>query len=184
MRVICSSGHRFARTGEVDLKALNNCELVGFESSLRVRRKIDGFLAQHNVNVDVTMEFDNIDSIIRCVQANSGVTILPEAAVRKECADGSLRVVACKQMRLTRPLAIVVRKNGKLTAAADEFVSLLLGRSIDSVLAAKTARKPTPQPSGSKSVTADSSLQSDSSPVAGGTHASEPPKLARASVVA
>jgi DNA-binding transcriptional LysR family regulator len=184
MRVICSSGHRFARGGEIDLKTLNNCELVGFESSLRVRRKIDGFLAQHNVNVDVTMEFDNIDSIIRCVQANSGLTILPEAAVRKECADGSLRVVACKQMRLTRPLAIVVRKNGKLTAAADEFTSLLLGRSIDSLLAAKAVRKPTASTSGTKSDSASSPNASDTLGVSGGPHATEPPKLARASVVA
>jgi DNA-binding transcriptional LysR family regulator len=176
MRVICSSAHRLARGGEIDLKTLDNCELVGFESSLRVRRKIDGFLAQHNVNVDVTMEFDNIDSIIRCVQANNGVTILPEAAVRKECADGSLRVVACKQMRLTRPLGIVVRKTGKLTAAADEFASLLLGRSIDSATAAKTARKP--KASGVQSAIADTSV------VQGGTHVGDPSKLARASVVA
>jgi len=184
MRVICSSGHRFARAGEIDLKMLDNCELVGFESSLRVRRKIDGFLAQHNVNVDVTMEFDNIDSIIRCVQANSGVTILPEATVRKECADGSLRVVACKQMRLTRPLAIVVRKNGKLTAAADEFTSLLLGRSIESVLATKPTRQPTAVALGSPSGSSGSGGTPDSAPVKGGSHASDPPQLARASVVA
>jgi len=176
--VICSSAHRFARSGEIELKTLDNCELVGFESSLRVRRKIDGFLAQHNVNVDVTMEFDNIDSIIRCVQANSGVTILPEATVRKECADGSLRVVACKQMRLTRPLGIVVRKNGKLTAAADEFASLLLGRSLGSILAAKSDRKPKAVVSETQAGLADSSI------VQGGAHAAEPPKLARASVVA
>ena len=184
MRVICSSAHRFARSGEIDLKTLNNCELVGFESSLRVRRKIDGFLAQHNVNVDVTMEFDNIDSIIRCVQANSGLTILPEATVRKECADGSLRVVACKQMRLTRPLAIVVRKNGKLTTAADEFTALLLGRSIDSVLAAKATDKPVAAASGGQPGIADLSDAVDSSDVAVGAHTTEVSKLTRASVVA
>jgi hypothetical protein len=107
------------------------------------------------------------------------LTILPEATVRKECADGSLRVVACKQMRLTRPLGIIVRRSGKLTQAADEFSSLLLGRSIDSIVPAKPVRKPatsldaTPE---SHSLNPDRS-DSETSP-GGGT------KRARASVVA
>jgi DNA-binding transcriptional LysR family regulator len=137
MRVICAASHRFARAGEIDLSDLNGCELVGFESSLKVRRAVDAFLSRHAVSVDVTMEFDNIDSMIRAVQANAGLTILPEATVRKECADGSLCVVACKQMRLSRPLGLIVRRTGTLTRAADEFISLLLGRSLESAIAQK-----------------------------------------------
>jgi DNA-binding transcriptional LysR family regulator len=91
---------------------------------------VDSFLARNGVAVDVTMEFDNIDSMIRAVEANNAVSILPEATVRKETADGSLRVVACKQMKLTRPLGIIVKRSGKLTRAADEFASMLLGRPL------------------------------------------------------
>jgi DNA-binding transcriptional LysR family regulator len=140
MRVICAASHRFAKVGEIELADLEGCELVGFESSLKVRRAVDAFLARHSVNVDVTMEFDNIDSMIRAVQANGGLTILPEATVRKECADGSLCVVACKQMRLARPLGLIVRRTGKVTRAADEFISLLLGRPIESAIAQKSSR--------------------------------------------
>lgn len=141
MRVICAASHRLADVGEIDVSELEQAELVGFETSLKIRRVVDAFLARHGVSVDVTMEFDNIDSIIRAVQANRGLTILPESTVRKECADGSLRVVACKQMRFTRPLGIIVRRAGKLTRAADEFASLLLGRSLDSVTASKPVRR-------------------------------------------
>jgi len=140
MRVICAASHRFAQEREIELSALNGCELVGFESSLKIRRVIDAFLTRHAVNVDVTMEFDNIDSIIRAVQANAGLAILPEAAVRKECADGSLRVITCKQMRLARPLGIIVRRSGKVSRAADEFISLLLGRPIEAASPAKASR--------------------------------------------
>jgi DNA-binding transcriptional LysR family regulator len=140
MRVICAASHRFAKAGEIDLADLDDCELVGFDSSLKIRRVVDAFLARHGVNLDVTMEFDNIDSMIRAVQANAGLTILPEATVRKECADGSLRVVACKQMRLSRPLGLIVRRTLALSRAADEFSSLLLGRSIQSALAQKPLR--------------------------------------------
>ncbi len=126
MRVICSSAHRFADRSELDLQELHGCELVGFEPSLFVRRQIDAFLSQQHVTVDVTMEFDNIDTIIRCVQANASLAILPEAAVQKECAAGSLRVLHCPQLQLIRPLGIVIRKAGKPTAAAHAFTKLLL----------------------------------------------------------
>src|SRR5690606_27737667 len=81
---------------------------------------------------------------IRAVQANAGLTILPEATVRKECADGSLQVIACKQMRLARPLGVMVRRTGKVSRAADEFLSLLLGGSIESPLPAKALRNVDP----------------------------------------
>lgn len=139
MRLICAADHPFAKFPEVDLKQINGCELVGFGSSLKVRRAVDSFLVRNGVSVDVTMEFDNIDSMIRAVEANQGMSILPEATVRKETANGSLRVVACKQMKLTRPLGIIAKRAGKLTRAADEFASMLLGRAITS-----TDKPPTP----------------------------------------
>ncbi|RPH81523.1 MAG: LysR family transcriptional regulator [Planctomycetaceae bacterium] len=139
MRVISAAGHQFAGVGEIELSELDGQELVGFDASLRIRRVVDSFLSRHGVSVDVSMEFDNIDSMIRAVQANNGLAILPESTVRKECADGSLRIVACKRMQLTRPLGIVLRRAGGLTRAADEFTSLLLGRSIRPAVAAKRA---------------------------------------------
>jgi len=147
MRLICAAGHSFAKHSEIELSQLNSCELVGFDSSLKVRRSVDSFLARNGVAVDVTMEFDNIDSMIRAVEANQGISILPEATVRKETASGSLRVVACKQMKLTRPLGIIVKRSGKLTRAADEFTSMLLGRPMSS-----PDKKPVPTSSTDKGV--------------------------------
>jgi DNA-binding transcriptional LysR family regulator len=129
MRVICAADHPFARYPEIELSQLDGCEIIGFDSSLKVRRAVDSFLVRNGISVDVTMEFDNIDSMIRAVVANNGISILPEATVRKETADGSLRVVACKQMKLARPLGIIIKRAGKLTRAADEFGSMLLGRA-------------------------------------------------------
>lgn len=132
MRIICAADHPFAKFPEIELSQLDGCEIIGFDSSLKVRRAVDSFLARNGILVDVTMEFDNIDSMIRAVEANNGISILPEATVRKETADGSLRVVACKQMKLARPLGIIVKRSGKLTRAADEFGSMLLGRPMSS----------------------------------------------------
>lgn len=174
MRVISAACHRFAAVGEIELSELDGQELVGFDSSLKIRRVVDSFLSRHGVSVDVSMEFDNIDSMIRAVQANNGLAILPESTVRKECADGSLRIVACKRMQLTRPLGIVLRRAGGLTRAADEFTALLLGRSIRSADAANFGKRA----SGGESKAAPL-------PVAEASGRDSPtPKTMRASVVA
>lgn len=133
MRLIASPEHRLAGERAVELRALDGLAMIGFETSLKVRREIDHFLAEHRVRPQYTMEFDNLDSIIRAIQANRGIGILPEAAVRREAASGYLRVVACPELRLDRPLGIIRRRSGKLPKAAAEFAEMLLGRPLDAV---------------------------------------------------
>ena len=131
MRLVCSSDHPLAKRHEVNLLELKGMEMVGFDRNLPLRQEIDRCLAKSNVAVNVCMEFDNADSMIRAIQANRGIGIVPEAAVRRETATGSLRVVACRELRMTRPLGIIFRKSGHLSRAANEFGSLLLGRPLE-----------------------------------------------------
>ncbi len=56
------------KIGEISLSQLNGCELIGFEQSLKVRTAVDDYLAAHNVTVDTTIEFDNIDSMVRAAK--------------------------------------------------------------------------------------------------------------------
>lgn len=172
MRVICAAGHPLVDCGEIELSQIRGWELVGFDPALKIRRVVDAFLTRHGVAADVTMEFDNIDSMIRAVQANVGLTILPESTVRQECADGSLRVVACRQMNLSRPLGILHRRSGKLSPAAAEFTNLLLGRPIDAA-----ASKSSPRRDGAVAADGEASAESHSwSDPAAGTPADSPPR--------
>ena len=106
--------------------------MIGFDRGLQLRQEIDQCLTRAGIEVNVRMEFDNADSMVRAIQANRGIGILPEAAVRRETANGSLRVVACREFRMTRPLGIIFRRSGRLSRAASEFGSLLLGRPLES----------------------------------------------------
>lgn len=132
MRLVCSSEHPLAKQNEVSLRQLQALDMIGFDRDLKLRQEIDQYLSRAGITVHVEMEFDNADSMIRAIQANRGIGIVPEAAVRRETANGSLRVVACRELRITRPLGIIFRRSGKLSRAASEFGSLLLGRPIDS----------------------------------------------------
>ena len=131
MRLVCSPSHPFSQRTDVTLSELHRMKMVGFDRKLAVRSEIDQCLSKSNVSVDITMEFDNCDSMARAIQANRGIGIVPEAAVHRETANDMLRVVACRELRMTRPLGILFRRSGKLSHAANEFGSLLLGRSLD-----------------------------------------------------
>lgn len=131
MRLICSPGHPLSSRRQVYLSDLNGIPMVAFETGLAIRRDIDRFLQSHSVRPRIAMEFDNIDSLIRAVQANQGIGIMPEPAVRRETATGSLRILPCSDLHLTRPLGIAWRRGGRLGPAAREFAALLLGRPLD-----------------------------------------------------
>jgi DNA-binding transcriptional LysR family regulator len=131
MRLVCSANHPLARRTEADLSDLDGVEMVGFDRSLELRRMIDGELKRLGIRIDFRNEFDNIDSIVRAIQANDGAGFLPEAAIRRETAAGELRVVACRTLSMTRPLGIVFRRSGRPSPAGYEFGSLLLGRPLE-----------------------------------------------------
>ena len=139
MRLVCAADHELANRNEISLGELSGITMVGFDRDLELRQAIDQSLAQSGVKVNFAMVFDNCDSIIRAIQANHGVGIVPEAAARRETASGSLRVVACREFRMTRPLGIIYRRSGRLSTAADEFGSLLLGRPLQSKRRGKSA---------------------------------------------
>lgn len=132
VRLVCSAEHPLAVQNEVTLSQLNGIDMIGFDRELTLRQKIDRCMSQAGIHVNVRMEFDNADSMIRAIQANRSIGIVPEAAVRRETANGSLRVVACRELRMTRPLGIIFRRSGRLSKAASEFGSLLLGRPLES----------------------------------------------------
>ncbi len=131
MRLICAPGHPLATKSEVRLSDLHHIPMIAFETGLAIRRGIDRYLSQRRVKPRIQMEFDNIDSLIRAVQANMGVSIIPEAAVRRETASGVLRILPCVDLNLNRPLGIAWRRGGRLGPAAREFAALLLGRPIE-----------------------------------------------------
>lgn len=138
MRLVCSADHPLAAETEIPASRLQGIEMVGFDRALVLRRAIDQCLKSAGISVVTSMEFDNADSMVRAIQAHRGIGMVPEAAVRRETANGTLRVVCCRDIQMVRPLGIIFRKGGKLSRAAVEFGSLLLGREMEVELRTKT----------------------------------------------
>ncbi|MEM9827047.1 MAG: LysR family transcriptional regulator [Planctomycetota bacterium] len=147
MRVMCAASHPFAKRHDIEVSDLADVEMIGFNRNLRLRQEIDRALSGQGVTINVSMAFDNTDSMIRAMQATGGIGILPEAAARRETADGALRVVACRGFRMSRPLSMAFRRGDRLSAPAAELGALLLGKPVDEQIAPRAGNGNKP-PSG------------------------------------
>ncbi len=125
MVLACAPGHALARNGSIRPQRLNGQKFVAFDRGLVIRRKVDEFLRDRGVEVDVSIEFDNIENIKKGIEAGAGVGILPEPMLRAEVKAGSLKAVRLEGCHLKRPLGIIHRRHHPLNNAAKGFVGLL-----------------------------------------------------------
>lgn len=125
----CSPGHWLAQRKAIDLRDLNGTSIIGFDSDLRVRRKLDRGLAERGVELRVEMAFDNIDTIKRAIEVNAGASLLPEPSVGSELDAGTMVHVPVRGLDLVRPLGIIHRRGVELGKSARRFVELLQDNS-------------------------------------------------------
>ena len=121
----CAPGHPLARNLAVEPPHLQGVKYVGFDRGLTIRRKVDRFLREQKVAVDVVLEFDNIENIKKAVESEAGVALLPEPTVRREVQAGTLVARPLAGCRLIRPLGIIQRRQRKPSLAAQLLIDLL-----------------------------------------------------------
>lgn len=125
MVVVCHPHHRLSREKALPLKAIAGESFVAFEQGLAIREAIDRALVRAHAEVNVKLEFDNIETMKRAIEIDAGVSILPEPSVRREIALGSLAKVAIVGDAIVRPLGIVHRRERALSELASQFIGLL-----------------------------------------------------------
>ncbi len=125
MVLVCAPTHPLAKRTQIDLKELNGLSIVGFDLDLTIRREIDRALHLHDVEVRVTMEFDNIETIKRAIEIDAGVSLLPQPTVLREVEAGTLAAVPLATDELIRPLGILHRRGKDLGVTVRRFIDLL-----------------------------------------------------------
>jgi DNA-binding transcriptional LysR family regulator len=123
--LICAPDHPFAARRHIHLHKLDGEKFVSFEKDQPSRRAIDQILEEHDVHVQVVMEFDNIETIKRSVEIGAGVSIVPSPSVEREVQSGTLMQLGFTRMDFFRPLGALVPRKRSLPAAVEKFVELL-----------------------------------------------------------
>jgi len=71
------------------------------------------------------MEFDNIETVKRAVEIESGVSIVPRNTVRQEVESGILTALEVEGPKMSRPLGVLTKRNRARSPAHKEFVIAL-----------------------------------------------------------
>jgi len=123
--LICHPQHPFAKQKSVKLKSLNGQKFVSFERDIPTRRALDRILKDHGVSVEHVMEFDNIETVKRAVEIDSGVAIVPQETIRQEVSNQTLTAVRIEDGDYSRTLGVVYKKNKVLSPAIKQFIALM-----------------------------------------------------------
>jgi DNA-binding transcriptional LysR family regulator len=125
MAVAVGPSHPLAAKAILQPADLNGQNFIGFDEDLLIRRDLDRFFRDHDVQVNTVMQFDNIQTIKEAVALGSGISILPERTMQSEIEQGRLVSVPLHAPELLRPVGIVHRKRKKFNLAAQAFLKLL-----------------------------------------------------------
>lgn len=139
--VITPPDHPLAQAGKIRVTRIRDEPFVAFDHMLPSRRRIDSLLRRARVDVRITNQFDNVETVKRAVEVGAGIAIVPRNTVERELAAGSLHANSIMGKNWQRPLAVVHRKGRALSAAAQAFIESLDGGP-ESVHDSPRAREP------------------------------------------
>jgi DNA-binding transcriptional LysR family regulator len=123
--LICHPQHPFAKRKSIKVKALRGQKFVHFQRDIPTRKALDRIFKAHHVTVDQVMAFDNVETVKRAVEIDSGVAIVPQETVTQEVASETLAAVQLENGAYARPLAIIYKKSKVLSPAIKQFIALL-----------------------------------------------------------
>lgn len=133
LTVVVWPGHRLAKRREVDITDLGEETFIGHIVESPHRQRVVQLFARHHVPLHMEIEMPTIESIKLFVEMKKGVAIVPRMCVGPEIAQGILRELPMKQMRIQRRLYLIYRQDRPLTAAAQAMVNILLKKPQGSV---------------------------------------------------
>lgn len=122
--LVCSPEHALASKKRIDIKSLDGQQFIGFERDIPTRKAVDKIMRERGITVQYVMEFDNIETVKRSVEADLGVAIVPRATVQNELRAGTLHAVSFTE-NFARPIAIIHRKGKIFSAAGRKFIEML-----------------------------------------------------------
>lgn len=121
MALILPPGHPLAGKGKVTMAAVTGLPFIAFDREAPSRKGIDKLFRDKGLEINPTMEMDNVETIKRAVELGLGVSVLPVPTVQQEINAGTLVAKAFTEPGFTRPIGILVRK-GKYLSRASQAV--------------------------------------------------------------
>ena len=129
LAIVCMKDHPFAKKKTVEINELGGQNVVQFTEETPTRRATDAVMAEHGITVNVRMECDNIEILKQMIEIGYGIALLPRTALTNDDKERGLRLVDLKDIKVERPLGILLLKNAPRFKAMRAFVDTLSPRT-------------------------------------------------------
>ena len=131
LAVVCRKDHDLAKNKVVKLVDLADQSFVQFSEDTPTRRATDAVLAEHSISVNVRMECDNIEILKQMVAVGFGIALLPRNTITPQDEKEGLRALELEDMKVERPVGILLLKNAPRFKAVRAFVETLVKKDED-----------------------------------------------------
>lgn len=123
--IVLLASPRFAEPDFVTPGQRKAASLVTDEPDSIFRRRLEAYLREREIELDVTLELWSIETIKRCVMSNLGFTYLPRFVAEEELADGRLAELSAPVSGVPAPALCAWRKGRWIAPAMELFLELL-----------------------------------------------------------
>lgn len=119
--LIAACGKGYQIPNEVTLKELCKYDLLLREDESVSREFLDHIFALENLTVTPVMESISNQALISAAVQNLGVTVLPEALLKRRLENGTLRKITVSDYEFTRNSYIIYHKNKSFGSVKKEI---------------------------------------------------------------
>jgi DNA-binding transcriptional LysR family regulator len=131
LAIILQPGHALASKAKIAMSALIGLPFIGFDREAPSRKGIDKMFRDKGMELQPTMEMDNVETIKRAVELGLGVSVLPTPTVQQEINAGTLIAKPFVEGAFTRPIGILVRKGKYLSRASQAVLDAFKSTSVE-----------------------------------------------------
>lgn len=123
--LVAREDNPLAQKKNLKMSDLENQPFVQFSEDAPTRRATDVILSEHEISVNVRMECDNIEVLKQMVEIGFGMALLPIHTITENDLAQGLKILDVSNMRIERPLGILLLKNAPRFKAMRAFLETL-----------------------------------------------------------
>lgn len=121
---VVSPSHKFANQDEVAVRDLADQTFIAHNAPSPYRRRVIEAFEKHKTRLNIAIELPSLEAIKLMVESGVGVALVPRLSAETEIADGRLKALSVKGLKLERRLNIIHRRNSELSHAAQAFLQV------------------------------------------------------------
>jgi LysR family transcriptional regulator, cyn operon transcriptional activator len=104
--VVVQAKGPLAKQTAIEPAELGRLQLVLYDQSTSMRRRLDDFFSQHGIRPQISFELSSVEAMKRMVQAGLGATIVPHSAVVGRTKHDGLHVLQIRGTTLARSVGL------------------------------------------------------------------------------